>query len=1300
MDGAERIIQRLLLEAKAYRDRSSFLNLHDSPAVSGTYPLDYPLQASYERSVPTLPVVGAVHTVPLPLQILDHFDPMQNPDCMMGVFPEISQAWLVINSHFFLWNFQNGRNLISFDGLRDSILCAGLVRPKEGLLQPHIAYLLVIATPVQVVMLGVTVTSLQTGDLHNRTTEEIQLLTEPMYLAAADDMYISVTGTHNGRIFLSGHSGSLYEVVYQAKAGWLSPKSWIINHSKGMASVLLTSMRLTKYDPIAQVAVDNSRNILYTFSENGVLQVYDLGQDGNGIRKVTSISQDTIVSSATDIAKTVDDSAFKPIVQIAVIEESKSAVCHLVAVTRAGVRLYFTTAPLQQPTAQPCGLTLVHVRMPPGFTSSASVEKPSNVHKVLYSDGVFLMAASTDDDCNLLWCINHDPKRFQLSPMEMHSKVPMDGYSCALASFTDSSTTMERRTFPAKKFVVLSAYGSHIFSMVTPVEQLQHLVCTYEDGGEQNIEQFFKLYQRDQACAVTLQLACSTFSSERKLSVWATQAFFSYGGIAPVKMNPSLAPHNNIRAIFYSSIPVGPPLHTGNQALNLSFLASLGQPCYLPVIIFSAGHNGIYIHFTRIIQSIWDKELTAERKFKVENCDVTEIHSRVSSQVLKSVLQDLGVLQEFLDRNFQFGTGSLQDIRCRYKSTIPHGNRVTTGTRQKLKNIGDHQELHDKPQSAEITSIQELHQLVRKSIQILALWNLLCGSHFHQVVSELHTVLQEQLKKTTFKDLLLRNQELTRALISSLITWHIRHNLQVDEVISSLQRACPLFYSTEDAIFTKANLQRSLQAQNKHDKDQMLRVSLQEYKKVGHLIDLANICGQYRQEHFYEGVVDLCLASAEKKDPAGLGLLFLRNGKPKGDAAGLQASEDRTFCYKIILDSLQEVVNQMKYPPPTAPLKLDPGHHLKQILIVSQRSSDEFFHIVLFNWLIQADLTDILVELKSPFLEAHLLHISNRRENQVATMNLLYRYYQKNGNYISAARVMAKLAVIDNTAVTLKRRIEYLSRAILSAKTTNSMDVPAQDKEFIHELEDYLDVAKIQLEIQGTLSRQFSHLSSTQKSVAQLDSEIMDLTELYEKFAHPFQLSECKLKIIQCAECFSDVFLVKNIWKEIIQRELKDSVKMAAADRMQMLSLKLISLGKIFSSTPRCFPVRFLVNYLEQQVCTLDWPAGFVTKTMLEMTVLLPRLFAVYDDLFRYRNDFWTEMKNSLHLAECIHGLLSGYVNGIITVPVLERHQFNTTCVSAISSYLVELQSMDPTPAVKTSLWNFKHLQTGLEQLL
>ncbi|NXG52616.1 NU155 protein, partial [Psilopogon haemacephalus] len=1338
-----------------------------NPTVSGMADMDYPLQGPGLLSIPNLPEISSVRRVPLPPELVEQFGHMQC-NCMMGVFPEISRAWLTIDSDIFMWNYEDGGDLACFDGLSETILAVGLAKPKGGIFQPHVRHLLILATPVDIVILGLSCANIQagTGSLNDSMSGGMELLPDPLYSLPTDNTYIlAITSTDNGRIFLAGKDGCLYEVAYQAEAGWFSQRCRKINHSRSMLSFLVPSFlqfTFSQDDPVVQIAIDNSRNILYTRSEKGVLQVYDLGQDGEGMTRVTSLSQNAVVSAAASVARTIDRSVFKPIVQIAVIENSESIDCQLLAITHAGVRLYFSTSQFKHPTARPSMLTLVHVRLPPGFSASSNVEKPAKVHRALYSKGVLLMAASENEDHDILWCINHDSFPFQKPMMETQMTTRVDGHSWALSAIdefklqkivtplnkdiipiTDSPVVVQQHMLPPKKFVLLSAQGSFMFHKLRPVDQLRHLLVSNVGGDGEEMERFFKLHQEDQACATCLILACSTAACDREVSAWATRAFFRYGGEAQMRFASALPPPINVGSLLGSPLSASTPLTVSQSPPPSSYFGTPGlgkvsfsfagkipsSPMMMgPEIVYSGRHNGICIYFARIIGNIWDGTIVVERVFKSGNREVVAVESSVPSHVLECVLKELKGLQEFLSRNSQFATvGALGNPSApsNLQQRLLGFMRPDGGSSQQVQQDLQ-RKYHAEAQLTEKMSLEGIQQLVHKTCQALALWKLLCEHQFNVVVGELQKELQEQLKITAFKDLVIRDRELTGALIASLINCYIRDNAAVDGIIAHLQDICPLLYSTDDAVCSKANelLQRSRQAQSKLEKEKMLRESLKEYQKISNQVDLANVCAQYRQVRFYEGVVELSLTAAEKKDPQGLGLHFYKNGEPEEDIVGLQAFQERQlkhlFCsiyrlnsYKCITDTLQELVNQSQAAPqsPSVPKKPGPpvlssdpnmlsneeaGHHFEQMLKLAQRSTDELFSIALYNWLIQADLADKLLQVTSPFLEPYLVRMTKIDQNKVRYMDLLWRYFEKNRNFSNAARILAKLADLHSTEISHQQRLEYIARAILSAKSSTAISSLAADGEFLHELEEKMEVARIQLQIQETLQQQYSHHSSVQDAISQLDAELMDITKLYGEFADPFKLSECKLAIIHCAG-HSDPILVQTLWQEIIEKELSDSVCLSPADRMQALSLKMVLLGKIYAGTPRYFPLDFLVQFLEQQVCSLNWDVGFVTHTMQEIAVPLPRLLEVYDQLFKARDPYWTRMKKPLHLLECIHVLLSSYVRD--PSRVLQRRQFTNACLDAISCYLVELQSMSPTLTVQTNIGNFKSLQAKLERL-
>ena len=60
---------------------------------------------------------------------------------------------------------------------------------------------------------------------------------------------------------------------------------------------------LSEEDPIVQLEVDDTKNSLYTRSEKGAIQVFDLGTDGQGLTKVAAANHQSITKEATRIAQ-------------------------------------------------------------------------------------------------------------------------------------------------------------------------------------------------------------------------------------------------------------------------------------------------------------------------------------------------------------------------------------------------------------------------------------------------------------------------------------------------------------------------------------------------------------------------------------------------------------------------------------------------------------------------------------------------------------------------------------------------------------------------------------------------------------------------------------------------------------------------------------------------------------------------------------------------------------------------------------------------------------------------------------
>lgn len=80
--------------------------------------------------------------------------------------------------------------------------------------------------------------------------------------------------------------------------------------------------------------------------------------------------------------------------------------------------------------------------------------------------------------------------------------------------------------------------------------------------------------------------------------------------------------------------------------------------------------------------------------------------------------------------------------------------------------------------------------------------------------------------------------------------------------------------------------------------------------------------------------------------------------------------------------------------------------------------------------------------------------------------------------------------------VTLESRLEYLARAIMSAKSCNLRVAGSGEGEFLHELEEKLEVARIQMQVYQALVnlKTVNPSSRIAQALAALDSRLLDVT--------------------------------------------------------------------------------------------------------------------------------------------------------------------------------------------------------------
>ncbi|PVD22911.1 hypothetical protein C0Q70_16171 [Pomacea canaliculata] len=777
---------------------------------------------------------------------------------------------------------------------------------------------------------------------------------------------------------------------------------------------------------------------------------------------------------------------------------------------------------------------------------------------------------------------------------------------------------------------------------------------------------------------------------------------FTPGGLSAMTPMPGIMPAHMSTPMAYST-----PLHQ----------ATIGPvPGGVQEVIYSGKHNGIYIYLARILRPFWDTPVTVELSCQTPQGTTVYLTSNYSSEQLTEALELVRDLSDFVDFNSKFDAGGPSDLMS--PAHIPARLRFGDGgldehTRKKLQ---------AEAQRVEKISLQHVQELLHRVEEVLGLWRVLLDHQLHLLAAGLSQDQQNQLRSLTFKTLVLSGKEVCASLVTCLINRYLDDNATVDAISSRLREVCPSLYSMDDATCSKANelLQAARFIQDRNERRRHLQESLRLLKAVAQPLQLTVVCNQLAAVGHYTGIVELCLAEAKKCDPHDLAQHFYTQGEQPEDGQGMQAYIHRMECYKCITETLgylwsaAATVPQSPSMPktPGPPPQHDPSHmaieqadqHREEVFQLCLKSTDMLFHSALYDWLFATNRLEKLLEIGTPYLEAYLKRRSTQSTDKVAALDLLWKHYEKNSNFMAAAHILAQLAQRHGTDLTLTRRLEYLSRAIMCAKSATTLSGTTHSGEFLHELEEKMEVARLQLQVQQALQRMrdgakpLSHQADIRDAIEKLQADLHDITTLYEEFADRFDLWECKLAIVHCANLY-DSALIENLWQNIISKELLIPGGIKSMDQLTSVSERLVSIMRNYVSAERYFPLAFIVRHLETHSCEIGIDLRWVFLAMLNIGVSPTRLLELYDRLFKSRDPFWQTVGQPLHLLAVLHSLLSYLAENPSRIPSSDRRRFNLVCLDAVASYLIELQANSSDSSVRRLIAQFKAVQAQLERM-
>jgi len=186
------------------------------------------------------------HSIPLP-QYLTNLLKKTKLSSLMGFLEKGNMVWVSVDDTLYLWEYEHGSGLNAGGGDRRKedfvtfkvpsghcIVSVGLVKPKPGVFKDVVEWGLVVTTPEEAILCALaresTNTSTNTTASSTNTTASSTNTTAPSsaydthlrliptrYVIPTDSVPIlTICGAEDGRIFMGGYDGSLYEMIYES----------------------------------------------------------------------------------------------------------------------------------------------------------------------------------------------------------------------------------------------------------------------------------------------------------------------------------------------------------------------------------------------------------------------------------------------------------------------------------------------------------------------------------------------------------------------------------------------------------------------------------------------------------------------------------------------------------------------------------------------------------------------------------------------------------------------------------------------------------------------------------------------------------------------------------------------------------------------------------------------------------------------------------------------------------------------------------------------------------------------------
>lgn len=873
-------------------------------------------------------------------------------------------------------------------------------------------------------------------------------------------------------------------------------------------------------------------------------------------------------------------------------------------------------------------LYLLHIRFPPTIRDASGINQPLPIalgSSSICSHHLYLGVHQGDNEEDDLYVFSPDALRTAKSSatmsggqiMEWTQTFGTEGKICEIKEqpYSSQSLYSNKGTLlpelstqllrPQRELWVIASQGVHILRKQRPIDTLQYLLVNKSQHHSIEKASTTELSQFLQAVDIVEALVMTVALICRNKNAYED-------GEATAASKEAIMLAEYAKKFLYEH-------GTAPQATGVG----PGMP---NTTIPSTRYHATILYMARIVRPIWNSMVAI-------NADAPP---RLIPNLPYDTLQEV---QKLLVPFQKFVTESAQYYRSTPRQTIGLGDDSGAAWAEEIEGLG------------------HLAELVKQTVEAIAFVMLLIDYKLTDIATELAPNVRRDLAGLTFANLVItpKGREIAKDLVTAMINRQMMQSMDVDAISEALQMRCGSFCSSDDVVLYKAieHLRRgSNTSLDAGERQRALGASLDLFVKVSSIMTyerIADVCQAYRTAAFYTGGIDLALHRAHTVDKDNLALAYVKGGLLAGDVGNAKLQE-RNRYYEIALDSLRDLHSKVSEQPTQSTLNM-----LDDAFLRALSSEDELFHHVLYSWMLSVGMGERLLDIQTPYVESFL----SKPPIESERCDLLWRYYVRAHKNGLAAITLQNLAISVEVNPGLSRRVEYLTLAASNARADNQLP-KQQVATLFNEINDRLQVARIQVDMLNALRDE-----NYAEDVQQLDSRLMDVSELYTDYAERHHLFDMCLVILAISE-YREREEIEDMWTAYITQLFRDG----GEEDVPLAEYVSASLGRLLGTiypSDNVLNLLFLIPLVEGKACARG-DVGWVPFTFVDAGMPMDALFEAYEETLYTRPPPFSDSTSVTFLLQETLGLVDRWVTTVVKSGITSEERANFSPPRVISS--------------------------------